>query len=62
MFILTWFPHSFSFSVKIDTRGQVVDFIFSHRILMLILMGYTQDPSISKQITRNTFVIVSKQF
>ena len=33
-------PYSFSCNIKNDTCGA---FVFNHRILMLILMGYTHD-------------------
>ena len=52
---------SFSYSVKIYTRRTVFDFNFSHGILIMILMDHTHGPSVSKQIIRNTLLIVLKK-
>ena len=50
MFILTLFPHSFSYNLKSDTSGPVIDFNFDYRILVLILMGYTQGPKYQSKL------------
>ena len=55
MLILTCPPHTFSYGVKVDTRGSVFDLSFNNRILMLILIGYTHGPLVLKQVMRNTF-------
>ena len=39
MFILTLFPHSFTYNLKSDTCGPVIDFNFNNRTLILILMA-----------------------
>lgn len=56
--ILTWLSHFFSYNAKTAARLAVFDFNFNHQMLTLIQTGYKYGPSISKQIIRNTFVIV----
>ena len=58
-----WFPNSFSYYAESDTRRSVTDFSFSHRILMLILKGYTHGPSVSMQIIQTTaFQLLKNSF
>ena len=53
--ISTLFPHFFSYNLKTDALGPVIDFNFNHRILMLILMGYTHEPSVSSILFKTRF-------
>ena len=52
IFILILFPHSVSYNLKSDTRGPVIDFNFSHRILMLL---HTWPISIKANYLKNVF-------
>ena len=49
------FPHSFSYNLKSDTLRPVIDFNFNHWVLMLILMGYTHEPSVSSKLFKTRF-------